>query len=119
MTPVSQDWLPLPDDSLQKALVLRLRSIPLGKISAVARGLVLERGESLEGEEGRKRFQNARRQVGNWRRGKNPDVRLSTVTALAAVLNEPALAVLAYDLEEEKRQISRELREIVKRKHQG
>jgi hypothetical protein len=83
---------PLPEDPLQRALVLRLREE--GNAMEVARKIRRARGYP---DTDARALLNIRRQVGRWISGDNPDVPLSTVTELARALGDDPLRILGYD----------------------
>jgi hypothetical protein len=104
MTPVAHsyrdDWPEPPGDPLQRAVVLRLRAVPEGELTNVARALLRVRGLDYAGLEGKQRLENARRQVGRWAKGTKPDLPLSTISEIAAALGESPVKVLLYGNED-------------------
>lgn len=119
MTPVShkqrENWPPPPGEPLQRAVVLRLRAIPEGELTNVARALMRERGVSYVGLDGQARLKNTRRQLTRWAKGTKPDLPLSTISEIAAALGESPLMLLSYG-SGELAEIAREARTAAKKR---
>lgn len=88
-------WPPLPTNRLQRALVVRLRAIPAGKLAATARRIVRAQGGKDTDADFEQRTEAEKRQIQRLRAGDNTDVKLSTLADIARALGESPLEILA------------------------
>jgi hypothetical protein len=91
--PWDKKWVPLRliKNPLQRSLISKVRTIE--NVTELARTMVRISGGDPENDD---EMKSQRRTLNKWRNGSNPDAKLSSITLLAAALDEDELSILAH-----------------------
>lgn len=97
MTPVSR---PLPDDPLQRSVILWLKEVK--NLSEMARAILAYR-KTLPEDSGKRRLavMDLRSQLSRSRSGRNPDIMLSTISEWARALKIDPVSILSFERDRE------------------